>query len=174
VAYLASHKLASSTGVFIGGISRGGFLAAHYAARAPAERVAAVGLLSPVTNLSLLTEFAGENASMQRSLRQLDIAVQAPVLASKNIFALIGDEDPRVFTDSCVDAMRTVQCHGCGAKGPFFPAYSCSGCPTTHGDTQLRVYREPGGHTVPPHEDPALSFSDLASWVLRVTKATKQ
>jgi hypothetical protein len=47
--------------------------------------------------------------------------------------------------------------------------YSCSGCPSTHGDTQLRVYREPNGHTVPPHEDPAATFSELASWVLRVT-----
>ena len=46
--------------------------------------------------------------------------------------------------------------------------YSCSGCPSTHGDTQLRVYREPKGHTVPPHADPASTFSELAAWVLRV------
>jgi len=65
VSYLAKHKLASDEGIFIAGISRGGFLAAQYAARSPPLRVAAVGLLSPVTNLSLLTEFAHENASMQ-------------------------------------------------------------------------------------------------------------
>eukprot|EP01044_Picomonas_judraskeda_P006969 COSAG03_NODE_723_length_6101_cov_2.740420_2_plen_165_part_00 len=65
VSYLAKHNLAATDGLFIAGISRGGFLAAQYAARAPSARVAAVGLLSPVTNLSLLEEFAQENATMQ-------------------------------------------------------------------------------------------------------------
>ncbi len=65
VSYLAKHNLANTDGVFIAGISRGGFLAAQYAARATPTRVAAVGLLSPVTNLSLLSEFADENATMQ-------------------------------------------------------------------------------------------------------------
>ena len=102
-------------------------------------------------------------------MRPKDVIRQAAALAPKNIFAIIGDEDPRVFTDSCVRTVRAVQCHGCDATGPYFPEYSCSGCPATHGDTQLRVYREPNGHTVPPHEDPASTFSELASWVLRVT-----
>lgn len=65
VSYLAKHNLAATDGLFIAGISRGGFLAAQYAARAPPARVAAVGLLSPVTNLSLLEEFAQENVTMQ-------------------------------------------------------------------------------------------------------------
>ena len=80
-----------------------------HAARAAPERVAAVGLLSPVTNLSLLSEFAAENATMQAILRPLDVSRQAAALAPKNIFTIIGDEDPRVFTDSCVSMMRTVQ-----------------------------------------------------------------
>lgn len=65
VSYLAKHNLATVDGVFIAGISRGGFLAAQYAARAPPARISAVGLLSPVTNLSLLEEFAEENVTMQ-------------------------------------------------------------------------------------------------------------
>ena len=40
----------------------------------------------------------------------------------------------------------------------------------THGDTQRRVYREPNGHTVPPHEDPGATFAELAAWVLRVAR----
>lgn len=65
VSYLAQHNLASVDGMFIAGISRGGFLAAQYAARAPPAHVTAVGLLSPVTNLSLLSEFSHENETMQ-------------------------------------------------------------------------------------------------------------
>eukprot|EP01043_Picozoa_sp_COSAG02_P059924 COSAG02_NODE_7727_length_2873_cov_6.172275_2_plen_271_part_00 len=71
VSYLGKHNLANTDGVFIAGISRGGFLAAQYAARAAPTRVAAVGLLSPVTNLSLLSEFADENATMQVGHSQL-------------------------------------------------------------------------------------------------------
>ena len=166
--YLGARRLAQTQGIAIAGISRGGFLAAQYAARAPPERVAALGLLSPVTNLSLLEEFNAENATMQKILRPLDVQRQVARLAPKNIFAVIGDEDPRVFTDSCVRLMRAVQCYGCDAKGAHLPEYSCSGCPATHGDTQLRVYREPNGHTVPPHEDPGATFAELAAWVLRV------
>lgn len=168
VQYLEKGGLANATGVAIAGISRGGYLSAQYAARSPPERVAAVGLLSPVTNLSLLSEFAAENRSMQTILRPMDVAAQAAKLAPKNIFAIIGDEDPRVFTDSCVSMMRTVQCWGCDKTGPYFPVYSCSGCPPTHGDTQMRVYRETLGHTVAPHEDPASTFAELAAWILRV------
>ena len=39
--YLGVRRLAQTQGIAIAGISRGGFLAAQYAARAPPERVAA-------------------------------------------------------------------------------------------------------------------------------------
>jgi hypothetical protein len=47
-----------------------GFLAAHYASHVfGTDKVAAVGLLSPVTNLSLLAEFEAENATIEAALQ---------------------------------------------------------------------------------------------------------
>jgi dipeptidyl aminopeptidase/acylaminoacyl peptidase len=54
---LIARGLTDGTRVAVSGISRGGFMAAHYALHD--TRVRAVGLMSPVTNLTLLTEFDG-------------------------------------------------------------------------------------------------------------------
>ena len=86
---------------------------------------------------------------------------RAPIVAAGGIVAVVAAMGAHLEDGD-------IQCHGCDAQGPHLPAFSCSGCPSTHGDTQLRVYREPKGHTVAPSTDPASTFAELAAWVLRV------
>eukprot|EP01048_Picozoa_sp_COSAG05_P007219 COSAG05_NODE_504_length_9208_cov_22.420024_2_plen_426_part_00 len=152
--FLAANKLTNGTNIAITGISRGGYLAATYAAAAGTEKVSAVGLLSPVTNLSLLAEFAAENATMQAKLATMELAELADQLAPQNVWTIIGDEDPRVFTDACISTMRTYQCSGCKVKS----AFSCSGCDASHGDSVLTVPREPKGHVRTTSPPPPLSL----------------
>ena len=161
--FLAANKLTNGTNIAITGISRGGYLAATYAAAAGTKKVSAVGLLSPVTNLSLLAEFEAENATMEAKLATMEVAGLADQLATQNIWTIIGDEDPRVFTDACISTIRKYQCSGCSTK----TAFSCSGCQATHGDSVLTVPRETKGHTVPPSSDPASTFAALAAWILK-------
>ena len=113
----------------------------------------ALGLLSPVTNLSLLLEFDGAAYGQSRDLEPchdanprvscfslrvccwllaaaeqaprvagltsaLELSHHASVLAALNIWALIGDQDVRVYTDSLARLMRTVQCDGCSPGRP--------------------------------------------------------
>jgi hypothetical protein len=109
-------------------------MAAHYALEDP--RVEGVGLMSPVSNLSLLEEFDGAGGQNNGSdaLRPLDLAANAAALALRNVWTVIGDEDRRVYTDSAVQFMRSLQCSGCSTVG----RWGCSGCPASHGDNQLR------------------------------------
>jgi alpha-beta hydrolase superfamily lysophospholipase len=71
--------------IVVTGISRGGFLASHYAATD--ARVRTIALFSPVTNLSLLTEFEPDltNATHQaKVLRPLDLATPTTAAALSN------------------------------------------------------------------------------------------
>jgi len=145
----------------VSGISRGGFIAAHYAVSD--SRVKAVGLLSPVTNLSLLTEFDGA------SLKPMLQPANATVLSQRNMWAIIGDQDTRVYTDAMVSLMRQVQCSGC-QRGPH-PEWGCTECPSRTVDNSFRVAREPLGHTVPPSSNPAKTFRQLADWMALVVKS---
>ena len=137
-------------------------MAAHYALAD--QRVRAVGLLSPVTNLSLLSEFDGEPASGQPALRLLDLQASSATLALRDVWTIIGDQDTRVFTDSAGHFMRALQCSGCTTIG----LWGCTGCPdaasSKHGFNELRIQRETLGHTVPPHADPGSTFAELARW----------
>jgi hypothetical protein len=94
----------------------------------------------------------------------LELAAHAARLAPANVWTIIGDEDPRVFTDACIGTMREVMCANCTTR----TAFSCSACAPGLGDKQLRVIKEPKGHTVPPSSDPAATFKELASWVQRL------
>jgi pimeloyl-ACP methyl ester carboxylesterase len=161
-------KIRTDADIVIAGISRGGFLAGHYAVTD--SRVSTVGLFSPVTNLSLLTEFSSppESAAVQRILRPLDLATEttSAELATKNVWAIIGDRDTRVGTDSLVQLMRKMQCSGCTQ---IIPGMGCTGCPARSTDNQMRVEYEPKGHTVPPSTDPASTFKTASDWVLAHT-----
>ena len=90
---LVAEGLADPNRIVASGISRGGYMAAHYALAD--DRVRALGLLSPVTNLSLLSEFGGEPATGQPALRILDLQASADRLALKDVWTIIGDQDTR-------------------------------------------------------------------------------
>ena len=79
------------------------------------------------------------------------------------MWAIIGDQDVRVYTDALVRLMRAVQCAGC-ADGPH-PGWGCTACPARGTVTQLRVEYEPAGHTVPPSAGPRSTFRALATWI---------
>ena len=84
------------------GLSRGGFIAAHLAAREPRFRF--LLLFAPVTSLRLTKEFAHIPTS------HLDLENIAEKISDRHIRLYIGNEDTRVGTRSCFDfAMSCVE-----------------------------------------------------------------
>lgn len=78
------------------GISRGGFLALHWAARD--RRVQAVAAIAPVTELARLTEFRGAHDASRYDVRHLRLADRARLW--------VGEADDRVGEDACASAAR--------------------------------------------------------------------
>jgi len=169
VDHLVGEGTVDASRVVPSGISRGGYMSAHYAASNP--RIQAVSMLSPVTNLSLLSEFAGVNATMQTStLRPLDLTTYSEEFASRiNTWLIIGDQDTRVYTHSAIGFMRAVQCSGCRTV----TQWGCTTCPAKAADNRLQVYREPKGHTVPPFENPSETYALAAGFVQRHTQLSE-
>ncbi len=87
--------------IFIGGISRGGYMALH--AAAADSRIAGVVGLIPVTELTALIEFKGFPAA-----KRANAAVVAPALAGRPIWITIGTNDDRVGTAACVRFAQAV------------------------------------------------------------------
>lgn len=97
------------------GISRGGFLAYHFAAAEPRVR-AAIGF-APVTNLLALREFVG--MEKHEATRALNLASHADKLVGKGVWMSIGNDDDRVNTDDAIAFMRKVVAASvAGRKGP--------------------------------------------------------
>jgi pimeloyl-ACP methyl ester carboxylesterase len=108
-----------ATSAIVGGVSRGGFAAMHLSIRDPRFRF--VVALSPVTDLSKLTEFAGYASD--------PLPLNIEVLSSRSIFLSIESRDQRVSTTSTVDLVDRI------ANGQR--------------DASLALVVEPGGeHTV--------------------------
>lgn len=160
---LVRRNISDPSRVAISGISRGGFMSAHYSLFD--TRVKAIGMLSPVTQLSLLTEFDGDdNSTLTASLSLLNKSY-TDRLIEKNIWAIIGDQDTRVYTDSLVRTMRQVECTGC-SPGPHRD-WGCTDCPARTSETRFTVQYEPQGHTVPPSSEGGRpTFRLLASWFI--------
>jgi poly(3-hydroxybutyrate) depolymerase len=95
VTLLVASGDADASRVFVGGISRGGFMALHAAAADP--RIAAVVALAPVTELDVLMEFIG-SADTSRT----DVSQQAAALAGRPVWITIGTHDDRVDTAACL------------------------------------------------------------------------
>eukprot|EP00940_MAST-03C_sp_MAST-3C-sp2_P000906 g906.t1 len=168
---LDRRGLADMERIAVSGISRGGFLAAHYAVFD--ARIVGLGMLAPVTNLTLLDEFDGYSGSLADSL-SLIRPEYASRLIDRNIWAIIGDQDTRVYTDSLVQTMRSIQCFGCN-PGPRGIRYGCSQCPARTSETVLQVAYEPEGHTVPPSSTGGrTSFRALAMWLERMSEAKRR
>ena len=100
--HLAATRVADPRRLAFVGVSRGGFLALHYAASDP--RVRCVAAISPVTDLRTLKEFAGleDDARME----SLALIHRADDLAGRPVWIIIGDRDDRVGTGHAVTLAR--------------------------------------------------------------------
>lgn len=90
--------------VAICGLSRGGWIAAHMAARI--EEITAFAAFAPLVQLSECLEFAPLKSSPL--LPPLDLSHLAHHLAKKKIKVYIGNRDARVHTDLCYRWMRSL------------------------------------------------------------------
>lgn len=85
-----------------GGLSRGGFVATHLAARD--ERIRSVLGLSPLTYLKYHPEFAACEHSL--IAQEMDVDSLIPRLIHRQIRYYIGNRDQRVLTDYCFQFVR--------------------------------------------------------------------
>lgn len=117
--------------VAVCGTSRGGYLALQFAAHDP--RVKAVAAFAPVTDLTALREFKGQETN--RLVKSLSVIHQSDKLAGRPVWIVIGDQDKRVGTDHSIDLARAI------TKSSL-----ANGCKS---QVDLHVIAEPRGHTVP-------------------------
>ena len=124
--YLISENAIDPARIAIEGTSRGGFLAAHVAAREP--RFKAVVMYAPVTDLQYLTEFHGQEKHPR--LQALALSRLAEKLSDRKMWLVIGNDDGRVNTDSAIQFTRDVVR---AAKQRKFPASVTLQVPNTPG-----------------------------------------
>lgn len=102
--YLIAQGYTDPSRVAVVGVSRGAFVGYHYAASDP--RVKCVAGLAPVTELTVLQEFAGmDNDPMTQSLAVIN---QAKRFEGQNVLVIIGDQDERVGTHQAIAFARQV------------------------------------------------------------------
>lgn len=94
--HLVKSQVTDPDRIAAAGTSRGGFMAFHVAAADP--RIRAAAGFAPVTDLLVLTEFAGLKGDALA--RQLGLTNVAEKLAGRAAWITIGDQDQRVGTDS--------------------------------------------------------------------------
>ena len=137
---LIAARIADPDRIAAVGISRGGFLALHAAARIP--QLKAVMAFFPVTDLLALEQFKGTETDPQ--MTNLNLTRQAAALRSTPIWITIGTQDPVVSTTACLQFALSVY----GQPGP--PA-------------KLEL------HVVPsePHTAPLESYRDAATWAVK-------
>ncbi len=129
--HLIETKIADPNRIAAAGTSRGGFLAIQFAAHD--ERVNCVAGFAPVTNLTALREFAG-NEELPLVTR-LSLESQAKRLAGKPVWVIIGDRDERVSTRSAMDFAMALSSEAVAKDVPS--------------QLELHVVSEPRGHTTP-------------------------
>ncbi|MGI9456452.1 MAG: alpha/beta hydrolase family protein [Aeoliella sp.] len=146
VAAVLDHLIASGDAdpdrIATCGVSRGGFVALHLAAREP--RIAATAAFAPVTDLAVLTEFAG--AEQLPAVKALALKEWADRHAGRPIRLVIGDQDRRVGTDHAIAFSRRVARRAREAQLP--------------GALELHVVPEPRGHAIPVG-----TFKQAADWI---------
>lgn len=116
--------------VAAGGTSRGGFLAIHFAAYD--RRVKAAVAFAPVTELSALREFQGQQHPL---VARLSLISQAQQLAGRPVWIIIGDVDERVGTEHAIALSRRLSSLAKQRK--------------VASNAELHVMSEPRGHTTP-------------------------
>jgi esterase FrsA len=104
VDFLVQEGYADPARLAIEGTSRGGFMAAHVAAREP--RFKSLAMYAPVCDLADVTEFHGLEQNSQ--LQALALSKVADKLADRRIWLIIGNDDRRVNTDRAIQFTRDV------------------------------------------------------------------
>ncbi len=94
----------SPSRIAVAGLSRGGFLASHIAARI--QEISSLLAFAPLTDPSRCLELIPVQESPL--LKKLDLQFLTHSLASKNIRVYIGNRDQRVHTDSCYAWVRSL------------------------------------------------------------------
>ncbi len=102
IQYLVDAGIAQPDSIAVGGLSRGGFIAAHLAARSP--HIRAVLGFSPLTDLFCLEEFKPMRDNT--FLRATALSDIAEYLVGKSLRFYIGNRDMRVSTDACFAFVR--------------------------------------------------------------------
>ncbi len=109
ILWLINQNLVDPEHVGAGGLSRGGFVATHIAARLPFLHTLLV--FAPLTELSQLKEFA--NLPLERRAAELDLVHLVDHLTHvRNIRFYIGNLDTRVNTDACYRFIRSLAVKG--------------------------------------------------------------
>lgn len=111
--FLIDQQIIDPHRMAVGGLSRGGFLATHLAARE--KRISTVLGFSPITRLSAVDAFQGKETGA------FDLENLIDKLTPKNLRFYIGNHDTQVGTDSCfffihalaktLHAKRARNCH---------------------------------------------------------------
>lgn len=104
LSYLIEEGYTDEKKVGACGTSRGGFMALHFAAAEP--RVGWVIAFAPVTDLTVLSEFAG--LEKDRTVRGLSLIHHADKLAGRGLWLCIGNRDRRVGTDHAIALTRRI------------------------------------------------------------------
>lgn len=107
VDYTVQQKLADPHKLGVMGLSRGGFIASHVAARD--KRFQHMVQFAPVTRLEKAKEFHAMQGNS--ILHSLDLFTLAPEIADRNIRLYIGNKDTRVDTRSCFEFMEHLTQH---------------------------------------------------------------
>ncbi len=129
--HLIAAGLTDSDRVAVGGTSRGGFLAVHFAAHDP--RVKSVAAFAPVTELAALREFSRNQE--HPLVAQLSLSRQAERLAGRPVWIVIGDRDDRVGTQHVIDLATRLSAVARERE--------------IASNVELHILSEPRGHTTP-------------------------
>jgi len=104
IEWLISQQLINPDRMAAGGLSRGGFIATHIAARV--KEIQTLLGFAPLTELMLLKEFA-ENPTLHRRASELDLVTLIEKLTHvRHLRFYIGNLDTRVDTDACYRFIR--------------------------------------------------------------------
>lgn len=130
--------------IWAAGFSRGGLLAAHYAAFD--ARVRGLALFHPVTSLPLLSPWFDGHPAPEAAVVE-DVALLAPQLVGKPVYLTVNTWDATVNTD---------------AAAVFTRSLVEAGLPTNEyvPDVTLRV------QTVPGHTSPNSVYEEARAWLL--------
>jgi dienelactone hydrolase len=104
VEHLVAANIADPARIAAAGTSRGGFMAFQAAAGNP--RIRAVAAFAPVTDLTALSEFAGQDGNPL--VNRLALSNAADKIAGRAAWITIGNSDARVGTDKAVAFAKAV------------------------------------------------------------------